>query len=59
MERRAYPSDLSERESFALEASPPAPQTRGRPRRRPLREILNAIFYAIRIGARWRQLPYE
>jgi putative transposase len=59
MERRAYPSDLSDREYLALEPYLPAPRPRGRPWRWPLREILDAIFYVIRTGAQWRQLPYE
>jgi putative transposase len=59
MERRAYPSDLSDREYLTLEPHLPAPQPRGRPRRWPLREILDAIFYIVRTGAQWRQLPHE
>lgn len=59
MERRAYPSDLSDREYLVLEPYLPPPSPRGRPWRWPLREILNGIFYVIRTGAQWRQLPYE
>ena len=59
MERRAYPSDLSDREYRALEPHLPSPSPCGRPWRWPLREILDAIFYIIRTGAQWRQLPYE
>jgi putative transposase len=59
MERRAYPSDLSERAYACLEPHLPAPPPRGRPWRWPLREILDGIFYIIRTGAQWRQLPYE
>jgi len=59
MERRAYPSDLSDREYLALEPHLPAPQARGRPWRWPLRALLDGIFYVMRTGARWRQLPHE
>ena len=59
MERRAYPSDLSDREFACLEPHLPSPAPRGRPWRWPLREILDAIFYIVRTGAQWRQLPYE
>jgi putative transposase len=59
MERRAYPSDLSDREYVVLEPYLPAPSPRGRPWSWSLREILDGIFYIIRTGAQWRQLPYE
>jgi putative transposase len=59
MERRAYPSDLSDREYAVLEPYLPSPQPRGRPWSWSLREILDGIFYIIRTGAQWRQLPYE
>jgi putative transposase len=59
MERRAYPSDLTDREYLALEPHLTAPQPRGRPWRWPLREILDGIFYIVRTGAQWRALPHE
>ncbi len=59
MERRAYPSDLSDGEYACLQPDLPAPPPRGRPWRWPLRAILDATFYVIRTGAQWRQLPYE
>jgi putative transposase len=59
MERRAYPSDLSDREYACLEPHLPTPSPRGRPWRWPLREVLDGIFYIVRTGAQWRQLPYE
>ena len=59
MERRAYPSDLSDAEFAVLEPHLPPPRPRGRPWRWPLRAILDGIFYVIRTGAQWRQLPHE
>jgi putative transposase len=59
MERHAYPSDLTAAEFACLEPYLPAPFPRGRPRRWPVREILDAILYIIRTGAQWRQLPHE
>ena len=59
MERRAYPSDLSDAEYAVLEPHLPAPRPRGRPWRWPLRALLDGIFYIVRTGAQWRQLPYE
>jgi transposase len=47
MERRAYPSDLSDAEYAVLEPYLPPPQPRGRPWRWPLRAILDGIFYLI------------
>ena len=59
MERRAYPSDLSDAEFACLAPHLPAPLPRGRPWRWPLREILDGIFYVLRTGCQWRQLPHE
>jgi putative transposase len=59
MERRAYPSGLSDREYACLEPQLPSPQPRGRHWSWTLREILDGIFSIIRTGAPWRQLPYE
>ena len=56
MRRVSYPSDLSDAE-WALLAPllPPAPT--GRPRTRDLREIVDGIFYVLRTGCQWRDLP--
>ncbi|SEF14573.1 Transposase [Rhizobiales bacterium GAS191] len=35
----------------------PPPGKTSRPRRRPMREIMNAIFYVLRSGCPWRMLP--
>ena len=59
MERRAYPSDLSSVEYAYFEPHLPSPRSRGRPWRWQMREILDGIFYIIRPGAQWRQLPHE
>ena len=59
MSRRAYPTDLSDAEYAYLEPHLPVPLQQGRPRVHALREILDAIFYAVRSGCQWRLLPYE
>jgi putative transposase len=59
MERRAYATDLSDAEYASLVPYLPLAKPRGRPRLRPLREILDGIFYVIRTGCQWRLLPYE
>jgi transposase len=35
----------------------PPPKKTGRPRRWPMREIMNAIFYVLRSGCSWRMVP--
>lgn len=59
--RRPYPSDLSDAQwELVRAAMPPAKQGRtGRPRKYPLREIWNAIFYLDRGGCSWRALPHD
>src|SRR5918992_4565105 len=57
--RKRYPTDLSDAEWACIEPHLPTPRAAGRPRIRPLREILNAIFYIVRSGCAWRLLPHE
>lgn len=58
--RKPYPTDLSDAEWQQIEALMPKPETRrGRKRKHSLREILNAIFYLLRVGCVWRMLPYD
>jgi putative transposase len=59
MNRHVYPSDLSDAEFAYLEPWLPPPCPVGRPRRHPLREIVDAIWYVIRTGCQWRFLPGE
>ena len=57
--RKPYPTDLSDAEWQEIEPLIPKPKTnRGRKRKHPLREILNAIFYLLRAGCAWRLLPH-
>lgn len=56
---KLYPTDLSDAEWSYLEPHLPAPKQRGRPRVRPYREILNAVFYLLKTGCQWRMLPRE
>jgi transposase len=37
----------------------PPPNTDGRREKHPRREIVNAIFYLLRTGCSWRQLPHD
>jgi putative transposase len=59
MQRRDYPSDLSEREWAILEPLLPKALPGGHPRPTDMREVLNAILYVDRTGCQWRALPQE
>src|SRR5215813_6665853 len=59
MERKRFPTDLSDKEWAILEPLVPAVKPGGRPARWPRREIVNAIFYVVRSGCTWRQLPHD
>jgi putative transposase len=54
-----YDADLTDAEWALIEPLLPEPHARGRPRRWPAREILNAIFYVLRGGIAWRLLPSD
>jgi putative transposase len=54
-----YPSDLSDREWEIFAPLIPPAKPGGRPRKWPMRKILNAVFYLLRSGCQWRMLPRE
>lgn len=55
--RKPYPTDLTDAQWARI--APAFQQVRGRPRRVPARELLNAIFYFLRNGGSWRCLPHD
>jgi len=57
--RQPYSSDLNDREWAVLEPLIPAAKVGGRPRKYPMREIVNALFYLVRTGCSWRLLPQD
>src|SRR5919202_4869317 len=59
MQRRSYPTDLTDAEWRLLRPFFPSTKPRGRPRKRPLREVLDAIFYVVKGGCAWRMLPHD
>jgi putative transposase len=59
MNRKAYPSDLSDTEWLILAPLVPPVKIGGRQRVVNIREILNAIFYILRSGCAWRMLPHD
>ena len=59
MNRKPYPSDISNEQWKLLEPMLPLPFLVGRKREVDLREITNAIFYLLRSGCAWRYLPHD
>lgn len=59
MERKPYPSDLSDEEWAILEPHIPPAKLGGRPRTVNMREIMNGIFYILRSGCGWDMLPHD
>jgi putative transposase len=57
MKRKRYTSDLSDAEWALLEPLIPAAKPGGRPRSVNMREVVNAIFYVLKTGCQWGNLP--
>lgn len=55
----SYPSDLSVEEFDLIQPFLPGAKPGGRPRGVDLWQILNAIFYLLAEGCRWRALPHD
>ncbi len=55
----AYPTDLNDTEYAQIAPSLETTSKRGRPREIPYREILDAIFYVLKTGCGWRELPHD
>ena len=49
--------DLTDAQWALLEPLLPAPPVRGRPRRYPLRAMIDAVRWRTRVGAPWRDVP--
>lgn len=59
MERKAYPSDVSD-EEWALVAPYLTLMTEDAPQREhPVREVFNGLRYIVRAGAPWRMMPHN
>ncbi len=59
MNRRAYTTDLTDEQWALLEPLMPPILKWCRPRTHSYREILNAIFYKLRNGCAWQNLPHD
>ena len=57
--RKAYSSDLTDREWKILEPHLPPEKTGGRHRVYSMREVINAIQYVLRNGCAWRAIPHD
>lgn len=55
----AYPSDLTDQEWELLKKEVPKERRGGRHRSVSSRELLNAIFYVVDNGTKWRSLPHD
>ena len=53
-----YPSDMTEGQWKTIEKYIPVYKT-GRKRTHSIRDIINAIFYLVREGCRWRAIPHD
>jgi putative transposase len=59
MNRKPYPSDLTDEQWVLIEPLIPPACPGGRPRKVDIREVVNALFYRNREGCTWRALPHD
>ena len=59
MERKPYPTDLTDEQWQELDPLIPPAKPGGRPRTVNMREVLNAINYVLRTGCQWHFLPHD
>jgi putative transposase len=54
-----YTSDLIDTEWQLIDYCFPKPSKKGRPREHSFRELLNAVFYVVKTGCQWRNVPTD
>src|SRR5215470_11133278 len=54
-----YPTDLTDTEWDLIKDLIPPPKPGGRPRELDMRAVVNALFYVVDGGIKWRMLPHE
>jgi putative transposase len=59
MNRKPYPSDLTDEQWAVLGPLIPPAKPGGCPRKHDMREVLNALFYHNREGCSWRAIPHD
>jgi transposase len=57
--RRAYTSDIKDEQWKVISEYLPKSSGMGPPERYPKREILNGIFYVLKTGCSWRDMPND
>jgi putative transposase len=57
--RLTYTTDLTDEEWQILAPLLPPEKSGGRPRKYPIREVLNGIQYILRGGCAWRLMPHD
>lgn len=57
MPRKAYKSDLSDREWRIIEPLIPGAKPQGHPRTVNIREVVKGIFYILKTGCYWEIFP--
>jgi putative transposase len=58
-QRLTYTTDLTDEEWRLLKPLLPPAKSGGRPRKYPLREVMNGIQYVLRAGCAWRLMPHD
>ena len=59
MNRKPYPSDLTDAQWAELAPLLPPSKPRGHPRTVDLREVVNGVLYVLRGGIPWRMAPHD
>lgn len=59
MDRKPYPTDVTDGQWRLIEPSIPPPKSGGRPREVDTREVLNAILYVLRTDSAWRHVSHD
>jgi len=59
MEKKPYPSDLTDAQWEELAPLIPPAKPGGHPRTVDMREVINGILYVLRSGCTWRMMPHD
>jgi len=59
VEKQPYPTDIKDNEWEILVKLLPSTKRTGRPRKYSYRDIINAIYYVLNNGIKWRAMPHD